>query len=319
MDKEIVMLYGNYRFKCRFTSEARLPEYKGSTIRGVFGRALKQVVCALKRQACPDCLLKNECLYPAVFEPHPAVKTTENGGPATRPHPYVIQPPSDLKTIYPEAEPFAFNLLLFGPVNTRLSYFIYALDGMGKIGIGKKTAGRRAAFCLEAVESSGREIYTGGDRKLTDAASWTDLRFSPIKNRPNGNRTVTLKFETPLRLKHNNRLSPELPFHLLVRAMLRRSSALLNHYDGGEPDLDYAGMVGRAWNVRTADSTLGWEDRRRYSLRQERSMMMGGLTGSITYEGDLEEYLPLIEFCAKVHLGKQTTFGMGRFTVEELK
>jgi len=47
--------------------------------------------------------------------------------------------------------------------------------------------------------------------------------------------------------------------------------------------------------------------------------MMGGLTGSITYEGDLEEYLPLIEFCAKVHLGKQTTFGMGRFTVEELK
>lgn len=49
------MLYGNYRFKCRFESEAHLPEYKGSTFRGVFGRALKDVVCALKRQECPGC------------------------------------------------------------------------------------------------------------------------------------------------------------------------------------------------------------------------------------------------------------------------
>ena len=33
---------------------------------------------------------------------------------------------------------------------------------------------------------------------------------------------------------------------------------------------------------------------------------MGGITGSVTYEGNLQEYLPLIEFCEKVHLGKQT-------------
>jgi hypothetical protein len=46
------MLYGKYQFLCCLTDETILPCYKGSTFRGVFGRALKRVVCALKRQEC---------------------------------------------------------------------------------------------------------------------------------------------------------------------------------------------------------------------------------------------------------------------------
>lgn len=53
------MLYGNYRFNCRFKSEALLPEYKGSTFRGVFGRALKDVVCVSRNNDCPKCLVKD--------------------------------------------------------------------------------------------------------------------------------------------------------------------------------------------------------------------------------------------------------------------
>ncbi|MBC2710705.1 MAG: CRISPR system precrRNA processing endoribonuclease RAMP protein Cas6 [Desulfosarcina sp.] len=313
------MLYGNYSFKCRFESEAHLPEYKGSTFRGVFGRALKQVVCALKRQACSTCLLKRECLYPAVFEPRLAIAQIDNGGRTALPHPYVIQPPPDVQSIYPEGASFNFNLLLFGSVNKRLPYFVYALDQMGRIGIGKKIDGRRATFRLEAVESSGQEIYAGADQKLSDTTPCTDLKLTPAKDQQKEDSTVALKFETPLRIKHHNHLSRELPFHLLVRAMLRRAATLLNHYDGGEPDLDYAGMVRRARDVKTVDTTLVWEDWRRYSLRQDQAMMMGGLKGSVTYAGDLGEYLPLIDFCTKVHLGKQTTFGLGRFSVEETR
>lgn len=310
------MLYGDYLFRCRFGSEARLPVYKGSTFRGVFGRALKQVVCALKRQTCSTCLLNRECLYPAVFEPRPALAQTDDGGRTALPHPYVIQPPSDTQTTYPEGAPFNFNLLLFGSVNTRLPYFVYALDQMGRIGIGKKIAGRRATFRLETVESSGQAIYTIDDQKLSDTTPCTDLALTPAKDQPRGDRTIDLKFETPLRIKHHNHLSRELPFHLLVRAMLRRAATLLNHYDGGEPDLDYAGMVRRAREVKTVETTLFWEDWRRYSLRQDQAMMMGGLKGSVTYTGNLDEYLPLLDFCTKVHLGKQTTFGLGRFSVE---
>jgi len=37
-----------------------------------------------------------------------------------------------------------------------------------------------------------------------------------------------------------------------------------------------------------------------------------------TCEGDLAKYLPLMEIASKVHVGKQTTFGMGKIKAEIL-
>lgn len=51
------MLFERYNFNCHLDTDAELPCYKGSTFRGVFGRALKKVVCALKQQECETCLL----------------------------------------------------------------------------------------------------------------------------------------------------------------------------------------------------------------------------------------------------------------------
>ena len=41
-------------------------------------------------------------------------------------------------------------------------------------------------------------------------------------------------------------------------------------------------------------------------------MNLGGLTGAVTYKGPLDEFLPLIEFSEMVHIGKQTSFGLGK-------
>ncbi|MEW6665744.1 MAG: CRISPR system precrRNA processing endoribonuclease RAMP protein Cas6 [Thermodesulfobacteriota bacterium] len=54
-----------------------------------------------------------------------------------------------------------------------------------------------------------------------------------------------------------------------------------------------------------------WE---RYSNRQHTRLIMGGLIGSVTYEGDLGQYQPLLEVASRVHIGKQTTFGMGKMS-----
>jgi len=47
-------------------------------------------------------------------------------------------------------------------------------------------------------------------------------------------------------------------------------------------------------------------------------MFMGGMMGSVTYEGKLNEYLPLLDFCEKVHLGKNTSFGLGKIKVQKV-
>ncbi|WP_054030899.1 CRISPR system precrRNA processing endoribonuclease RAMP protein Cas6 [Desulfatitalea tepidiphila] len=309
------MHYGSYQFNCRFQNDARLPVFKGSTLRGVFGRALKQVVCALRRQECPTCLLKKQCLYPSVFEPE-LLDDTGVYGKSVPPHPFVIQPPDDEHADYPKEAPFQFNLLLFGEANMRLPYFIYAMDRMGRIGIGKRIDGARGAYLLESVRCNGLTIYTSRDQKISESPPLAALAPYPAGQDHSSAGRTTLTFHTPLRLKHQNHLSTDLPFHVLVRAMLRRISSLMAHFNGGEPQLDYTGLVQRAQVVKTVQSTLVWEDWRRYSLRQEQAMLLGGLKGSITYEGALDEYQPLIDFCAKVHLGKQTTFGLGRYTVE---
>jgi len=124
-----------------------------------------------------------------------------------------------------------------------------------------------------------------------------------------------LTFVTPLRLKFQNHLQAELPFHVLVRACLRRVSLLFTCFDRGEPPLDYKGLIARAQEVEVVRTSLRWFDWPRYSQRQDQAMLMGGLVGSITYQGNLGEYTPLLRFAEKVHLGKATTFGLGKVRV----
>ena len=309
------MLFGDYRFYCRFESEAVLPYYKGSTFRGVFGHALKQVVCALKRQTCETCLLKEKCVYALVFETEAVDSLPANSRMAASPHPFVIEPPLDTRTDYPAGADFDFTLLLFGEVNRLLPYFIYAFDRMGKIGIGKKMEGRRGRFALNEVYHNGECIYSGANQTLQMNGSLPDLTLQEADDARNDPKQLQVSLITPLRLKFQNRFNRELPFHVLIRASLRRISALFTAYDGGEPQLDYTGMVRRAEKVKIIDSDLNWFDWQRYSGRQDQKMLMGGMVGTVTYEGDLCEFLPLMDAAAKVHLGKQTSFGLGRVEV----
>lgn len=334
------MLYGKYQFNCRLESDAFMPPYKGSTFRGVFGTALKRVVCALKRQECETCLLREKCLYTLAFETRLAMQVPKGARFALPPHPFVIEPPLTEQTRFENGSTFDCSLILFGDMNRSLPYFVYAFDQMGKIGIGKRINGKRGRFLLESAACNGRKIYSHEKQELDQSKTAEDLNLIEdqptqkperhmIRRRPKiklGGGTpkvetdtthkIKVEFKTPLRLKFENRLKAELPFHILVRAMLRRSSSLFEVYGSGEPDLDYKGMIERAKNVTIAENRLSWFDWQRYSNRQETKMFMGGMVGSVTYEGKLEDYLPLLEFSEKTHLGKNTSFGLGKIMLK---
>ncbi|MBM4285354.1 MAG: CRISPR system precrRNA processing endoribonuclease RAMP protein Cas6 [Deltaproteobacteria bacterium] len=306
------MVFGEYHFQAILEDEAHLPPFKGSTFRGVFGWALKSVVCALKRQECPSCLLRQQCIYTKVFELPPDLQPQGKPHP---PHPFVIEPPLDPRTYLPPGESFDFTLLLFGAANQYLPYFVYAFQEMGKIGIGRRAQGHRARFRLLAVASPNTGIiYHHEDGSLSPGAL-LDLKPMDVAGPGPPVDEITLTLLTPLRLKYQNRLQAELPFHVLVRGVLRRITVLASHYGDGEPSLDYRGLVHRAQEVQTVQSSLYWLDWERYSQRQAQAMLLGGLMGSITYRGELGEYLPLLRFAEKVHVGKNSTFGLGLFKV----
>ncbi len=311
------MIFGRYQFTSILETDAILPYYKGSTFRGVFGRALKKVVCALKQKECKECILNQKCVYATVFET-PVAMESKDTRMAAPPHPFVIEPPLTTQTGFPAGSSFSFTLLLMGEVNQNLPYFIYAFEQMGRIGIGRKVNGQRGRFLLETVRCGNHLIYSSDEHRLNMNSHTETLSIQPSEI--TGDKTIRLavSLKTPLRLKFDNRLQAELPFHLLVRAMLRRISSLMNAYGDGEPRLDYRGLVRRAESVRILENNLQWFDWQRYSFRKDEKMLMGGMLGTVTYEGKIGEYLPLIAFCEKVHLGKQTAFGLGKIGAELL-
>ena len=296
-----------------------MPEYKGSTFRGAFGYALKQVVCALKRNDCKECLLKNNCFYAYVFELRQNDVSEKDGKKiAALPHPYVIEPPDNKKISFKKGDDFNFDLLLFGKANDGLPYFIYAFEVMSEKGIGRGLAGGRGKYKIVNVQSDGKMIYNSEKKKINNCQVAIDLNKHFPANDDHNIDSIELNLLTPLRLKYQNTLKADIPFHVLIRAALRRVSSLFDAHGDGEPALDYRNLVKRADHVAVLSSSLVWHDWERYSNRQERQMLMGGMIGKITYRGNLSEYMPLLHICEQVHLGKQTTFGLGKIKVKVL-
>jgi len=44
-------------------------------------------------------------------------------------------------------------------------------------------------------------------------------------------------------------------------------------------------------------------------------MKLGGFVGNITFEGDLKEFLPFVKLGEYIHIGKQTSFGLGKYEI----
>ncbi|MDP2798747.1 MAG: CRISPR-associated protein Cas6, partial [Deltaproteobacteria bacterium] len=134
-------------------------------------------------------------------------------------------------------ETFDFKLLLFGRAVEYIPYCVYAFDQMGQSGIGKCVNGRRAGFVLKEVRlgPGGETIYSSQDQRLqrVNFSSELTLPEPPAADI----RRITVHLETPLRVKQENHLTADLPFHVLIRAALRRVSSLFTHYGSGEPDL----------------------------------------------------------------------------------
>ena len=202
-------------------------------------------------------------------------------------------------------------MVLFGRANDYLPHIVYAVREMGKNGLGKGTqAGGR--FSITEVYQDDKTIFTGDQLEAGSPLQCLELSFplAPMVEK------VGISCLTPLRLKYSNELRDSLPFHLLIRAALRRISTLEEVYGDGEPELDYKGIAARATEVRIGISSCKWHEIKRYSNRQQNAMMLGGIEGQIVYEGQrLAEFLPLLHYCEQTHLGKQTSFGLGKIEV----
>ena len=81
----------------RITFEAkddgRLPPFLGSALRGALGWSLRRVSCALRRESCPSCIVRERCAYGYIIETARPDGSERLPGHRDVPHPYMLEPP----------------------------------------------------------------------------------------------------------------------------------------------------------------------------------------------------------------------------------
>lgn len=326
--------YKRFTFTMEAEEEIYLPPYKGSTFRGAFGAQFKKVVCALKKEDCRNCLLRQSCVYALIFESPSPAEGNVLGKVNAIPHPFIIEPPDEKQEKYSRGQPFSAGLILIGKSIQYLPYFIYTFDLLGKNGIGR---GRGKCLLQEVYaispEGNSELIYSAETRKVVSfGEDCIDLEQAILaiandktqRHLHNVSQEIALKYLTPTRLKYDGKLTTNPEFHVFVRQLLRRLYLLAHYYckdkETGRPLPPAVGyhrmLIEKANNVCLKTSDLRWNDWERYSSRQDTRMNLGGFEGEIVYAGDIFLFIPFIKAGEILHVGKGTSFGLGKFIIK---
>ncbi|MFC1730365.1 CRISPR system precrRNA processing endoribonuclease RAMP protein Cas6 [candidate division KSB1 bacterium] len=232
------------------------------------------------------------------------------------PHPFIIEPLTNGKTVYKKNDLLRFKVILIGKAIQFYPYFIYSFRELGKRGIGKE----RGHYTLERVLSENidgekREIFHHDSTELQKPfkeISADKLLEKPIEL-PD---TITCYFVSPTRIQYNGKIATQIDFHVLFRNLLRRLSLLSYFHCDTKLDEDFAGLIDKATSIKTVSHDIDRHGWTRFSNRQQRKMDLGGIIGSVVYQGDFKEFLPYLLAGQFTHVGKNATFGLGKYILD---
>ncbi|MHB8165791.1 MAG: CRISPR system precrRNA processing endoribonuclease RAMP protein Cas6 [Sulfuricella sp.] len=312
------------RFSARLLGEAVMPAHKSSLFHGVFGRVLHRDF---------------PYLYSELFGSELA-----DGDASLTVHPYILlAPPDELRT-WGAGHEFGFELTLFGKAVRHAQACCDALRLVGRDGLGEG----RAKFTVHRVDHlanvQGNDTFSNdetrrapplpnplpqggeGDKvspRELDVTVWRDgvdtAWITPVDlhlDEPGVPcARLTLDLQTPLRLKHENKLVRQPPeFSLLFSKLLARLN-MLSQAQGSPPVVEgeaKARLSQLADDIVLNRSDTRWVDWNRYSSSQKASMQFGGLVGTLEYSGELAPFLPFLRLAELTHLGGKSTFGLGK-------
>ena len=277
-----------FHLRAEVTRTLELPEFSGSLLRGAFGQALRGTP-----------------LYPIIFEPpSPASEATSRY--ASVPPPYVIEPPPVGCRRLLVGEYLDFHLILIGPALDYIPVIAAAWASALERPLGHSQG---TARLVEVTDELGTVVYD--DRALPVNREVPGLIVSPP---PAGLSGVTLDFQLPLCLRHKgkNVNTRDLDATQLLRAVVRRVVNVTNLTLGQpfEPDYGILFQNIKTITLHTSLRHVGWE---RYSSRQNQKMLLAGLAGQCCLNGPLADFWPFLFLGQWLHVGRETTFGLGRY------
>ncbi|GHT28352.1 hypothetical protein FACS18942_08690 [Planctomycetales bacterium] len=202
----------------------------------------------------------------------------------------------------------SFGMKLFGNANELFPYVVYAISESGKQGIGTN----RVRFEINTIQQNNTSLFENG----SDTIHKPKPQLIDIPDEKE-TRDLTLRLLTPLRIRINGKTAKTLSLAEIVTAGLRRISILNVFYGNGEnitADIVHQ-LIAISEKIETAEDNLRPYGFNRYSGRQERNVLLDGVTGSMVFRNVPPELINILRYCETVSLGKSTSFGFGRIQI----
>ena len=181
------------------------------------------------------------------------------------------------------------------------------LQKIGEQGLTKS----RIRYRIEDIITNNKSICNKKDRLIQNFDALQKF-VAPIKTA----NAIELDFISPLELKQNGSALKSFCLRTFISALLRRIGNLSFFYLDKDCEIDYKGLISHAENnVSIVEDNMKLIPKERYNNRQKQSMQIGGLVGSVRIEGELNPLIPYIALGEKIHIGKKTSFGNGKYNI----
>ncbi len=270
--------------------------------RSVLGNELHYLSCVLKKQVCGECPLRFKCAYSVLFE-NPVSKDNEViKGRDKAPSPYIIQAEYYNNT---EIEKVDLTVIFTGTGIDYISYFLLAVKRAGENGMFRE----RIKYTMGYISYSSKEYSMD-----YDFASLPVESYIYDTNEDKVNKNIKISFITPFRYKKMGKYTSDININDILLAALRRVNMLSSFYGIGDT-VSYNGNISNA----EESHNFSWLEGSRYSRRQDVSMKIGGISGSMNVKADFTmQQLSLLNAAVLFNIGKNVSFGLGHIKYEDI-
>jgi len=278
-------------------------------LRGAFGLLFRRMACHPACSSAATCPQSLSCPYARLFE----TRLPDHAAPpgmADPPRPFVLRSYSPSETRLAPGQHFHLDVHLFDFSQPYLRYLVWTFLQLAQEGIGPGRP-RTELASVHRLQLNGcpADLVFDGASFAPDAERLA-LRL-PLDPPSLPIRRLRLSFLTPTELKSAGEPLREPRFEILVARARDRLNALARLYQNAPLDLDFRGLADRARRVRMYRANLDNLRSQRWSNRTGLHHEIGGFLGHAEYEGDLNEFLPLLQAAFWTGLGRQTVWGNG--------
>lgn len=319
MEKYLNIPYVKLHFTACAAEDCCLPKNKTSALRGGVGQMMILQNCILPADSrtdedCLNCSCRDECLVQRFLYTPVSIRPSFSADKLSMGYLFECE---NYYEEFKEGDIFEFHVTLFGKSRVYLNLLLQAVWALGQWGLGKN----KGRFCITRIMNSRKEdilCQNYGQMQILKQryypetlSEYAGFRMKQLQK--NGCRAI-IKFQTETDIRYQKKKVTEFSMEAIISNLARRVY-LFNCFEGVSMDLSIFMEEMLSDLPRILNQSVESIQIKRFSSRQMSRMRLEGIKGEVKLDKLPEPLLPWLLAGEIMHIGKNTSFGFGRYRV----